>query len=306
MILIDPIPKEKEDGVKGGVILETEDGLRFSVRDGDVAGRDAIGRDVLRPYVKVSRRHARFIRQGEQWFVIDLDSSNGTFVDGQKIAPNQPTLFLDGQRINFSTTLSLTSTIVEPVSGEAAFVTESADPNRRTLVILFADVKGSVDFFQERGTLIARNWIFKLFRMLTAIIQEHGGTHLKDIGDALLAVFEDPNAAVLAAMKMQRVIGEHNAGADASDHYSLRIGMNIGSVLFENNDVFGNAVNIASRVQDITPPEKIYITRNLWQSLGGTDQLNARLVGRKQLKGVKSSTEIYEILPTQNSESPSH
>ncbi len=298
--LVAPLREQKEEGV---VILETADGKHFSVRDGDVAGRAEIGRDVLEPYVEVSRRQAQFLCRGEHWFVIDLKSSNGTFIDGQKIAPNRPTPFADGQRIGFSAVLGLTARIVKPAPVKTTIVTEPVDPNRRTLVILFADVKGSVDFFQERGTIIGKNWIFKLFRMLTAIIEEHGGTHLKDIGDAMLAIFDDPHPAAMAAVKMQQVIREYNLAADASERYYLRIGMNMGSVLFENNDIFGNAVNIASRVQDIAPPERIYITGTLRQNLGQADQLQVRPVGRKQLKGVKSTTEIFEILPAGHSES---
>lgn len=289
-----PLPPQRgpaDPGVRGAVVLETADGRRFTVTDRDVAGRAAVGGDILEAHTGVSRRHAQFFSQGERWVVVDLYSSNGTFVDGQKIAPNQPTPFETGQKIGFSPALALTATIVAPPTAEP-----EPDPNRRTLVILFADIKGSVDFFQERGTLIARNWIFKLFAMLTKIIEEHGGTHLKDIGDAMLAIFDDPRAAARAAVRMQAAIREHNQGADASDHYCLRIGMNKGSVLFENNDVFGNAVNIASRVQDLTPPGRIYITGNFRQKLGPDSDLHIRFIGREQLKGVKAPTDLFEIL----------
>jgi class 3 adenylate cyclase len=291
-VIADQQPVEESD--QGYVILATAEGEKILVRDGDIVGRTAVGRELLGPFAEISRRHAQFICQEECWSIIDLNSSNGTFLDGHRLPAQQPTPFATGQRIDLTPALPLRVMIVKPELESAA---EIEDPNRRTLTILFADVKGSVDFFQERGTLIAKNWIFRLFQMLTEIIEEHGGTHLKNIGDALLAIFEEPRSAAKAAVKMQRVVWAHNQIADPADHYFLRIGMSMGSVLFENNDVFGNAVNIASRVQDLAPPERIYITDALRQHLAPVDHPHLRSIGHIQLKGVKATTEVFEILP---------
>lgn len=302
--ILAPLLQPTMVGGQSSLTLAACDGRCFSVRDSEVVGRSQIGQEVLEPHVEVSRRHAQFFFRENGWFVVDLNSSNGTFLDGQKIPPKQPTRFTDGQQIGLSRILGFTVKIIQPTA-TTPDITEPDHPNRRNLIMLFADIKGSVDFFQEQGTVVAKNWIAKLFRMLTEIITEHGGSHLKDIGDALLAIFDEPQAAVLAAVKMQSIIREHNRGADPSEHYFLRIGMNMGSVLFENNDVFGNAVNIASRVQNLAPPERIYITETLCRKLEKSHQFQLRRVGAKALKGVKTTTEIYEIVPDGYSEPPS-
>ncbi len=64
----------------------------------------------------------------------------------------------------------------------------------------------------------------------------------------------------------------------------------------ENRDVFGNAVNIASRVQAVAPPEHIYITQRLYDEVKGDKEMQFRFIGHEQLKGVKDKTPIYEIV----------
>ncbi|MDT8422255.1 MAG: adenylate/guanylate cyclase domain-containing protein [Desulfuromonadales bacterium] len=266
----------------------------FAVRDGDIVGRTGVGHELLNPHEEISRKHAQFIRKRDEWFIVDLNSSNGTFLDDSRISPKIMTPLRDGQRLGFSAAFTVTVNFAEQQPAPSTAVDSDAE-NRQTLVILFADIKGSVDFFQEMGTLVARNWIFKLFRMLTGVIAIHDGKHLKNIGDALLAVFPDPVEAARAAQEMQSIIREYNKGVDPSHSYAIRIGMNVGSVLYENNDVFGNAVNIASRVQGLTPPGRIFITRELYNAIRQEPGINPKFIGEEELKGVKQAIGIYEL-----------
>ena len=281
------------------LILTSGEGRVIHIKSGDVVGRTAAGREVLEIHEEISRRHAEFVCEAGAWFVIDLGSSNGTFLDGERIPPRQKIPVREGRQIMLSPVFQAGISIrgasheaAEPASGETA----AAEDSRKTMVVLFADLKGSVDFFQEKGTIVARNWIVTLYRMLSSIIDTHRGTHIKNIGDAILAVFEDPVEAAKAAVEMQADLGKHNLSVDETGRYHLRIGMNRGPVLFEEHDIFGNAVNIASRVQALAPPERIFITEQLYDSIKGAGDLRCRFIGREQLKGVKEKTGIYEIL----------
>lgn len=235
------------------------------------------------------------------WFVIDLNSSNGTFLEGKRILPKERVRIRDGQRLRFTPVFEAVArieepdkdTLVHPIGHEE---TAYMQQRRKTMTILFADLKGSVDFFQERGTIIARRWILNLYRMLSSIINARRGTHVKNIGDAILAVFEDPHEAAKASLQMQADLREHNRTVDETGRYYLRIGMNMGTVLFEDNDVFGNSVNIASRVQAIAPPEHIFITGDLYQAIKDDKDIRCRFIGHEQLKGVKNKIGIYEII----------
>ncbi len=284
------------------VTLTSPDGRVIAVRDGDVVGRTAVGKEVLDIHEEISRRHAQFVRTEGVWSIIDLGSSNGTFVDGERLSPRKRVALKNGQQVMFSPVFQAVVRIAEEAKEEGAVPAgqegDSCDSgDRRTLVILFADLKGSVTFFQEKGTLVARKWILNLYRMLTSIVAARQGMHLKNIGDAILAVFDDSKEAVRAALDMQADLRRHNSATEEQDHYYLRIGLNRGTVLFENHDVFGNAVNIASRVQALAPPEHIYITECLYEAVRDAADIECRFIGNQQLKGVKDRTGIYEVLP---------
>jgi class 3 adenylate cyclase len=303
--LLNPEGKSKESSDEETISLVSSEGRTIEVRNGDVVGRTAVGREVLEIHEEISRRHAQFVMSEGAWFIVDLGSSNGTFLGGERIPPKERIRIRNGQRIMFSPVFQAEVRVREALEEEAgpASVHEeagTADNPRKTMVILFADLKGSVDFFQERGTIIARNWILQLYRMLSAIISAHRGRHIKNIGDAILAVFENPHEAALAAVRMQDDLRRHNSLADETGRYYLRIGMNMGRVLFEDNDVFGNSVNIASRVQALAPPERIYITQHLYEAIRDDKGVQCRFIGLEQLKGVKEKTGIYEILCDEN------
>lgn len=298
-----PIEEEKHDWPchEGSVTLTSPDGRVVKVRDGDIVGRTAVGREVLEIHEEISRRHARFVRNEGTWFVIDLNSSNGTFLEGERLLPKERVRIKDGQRLNFTPVFEAVVKIEEPgndilVHPSGHEETACIQQRRKTMTILFADLKGSVDFFQERGTIVARKWILNLYRMLSSIIGAHRGTHVKNIGDAILAVFDDPHEAAKASLEMQADLEKHNRTAGEAGRYYLRIGMNMGAVLFEDHDVFGNSVNIASRVQAIAPPEHIFITEDLYQAIRDDKDIRCRFIGHEQLKGVKNKTGIYEII----------
>ncbi len=283
------------------LILASPEGRIIEIKDGDIVGRTAVGREVLEIHEEISRRHAQFIRSEGKWFIMDLNSSNGTFVEGERIPPREKIQIRSGQRIRFSPVFQVDVRIREAGEGMTALYSGHGEAGRmedrrRTMVILFADLKGSVDFFQAKGTIVARNWILKLYRMLSSIISAHRGMHVKNIGDAILAVFDDPHEAAKASVEMQNDLRAHNREADETDRYYLRIGMNMGAVLFEDRDVFGNSVNIASRVQALAPPERIFITEQLYEVIRNDKDVKFSFIGREQLKGVKEKTGIYEIL----------
>ncbi len=286
---------------EGLLILASADGRAIEVGDGDVVGRTVVGKEMLDMHEEVSRRHAQFVRREGTWFIIDLNSSNGTFLDGKRIPPKEKVPLRNGQQIRISPVFvanimikdAALREVVPPFHHAGA---DQAQQSRKTTVILFADLKGSVDFFQEKGTIVAQKWIVNLYHLLASIISTRHGEHLKNIGDAILAVFDDPHEAARAALDMQADLRRHNRKAGDMGQYYLRIGMNMGTVILENHDVFGNAVNIASRVQAIAPPEHIYITQRLYDEIKSNEEMQFRFIGDEQLKGVKDRTPIYEIV----------
>lgn len=284
----------RDDG--GAIGLSTPDGKYLSVSDGDILGRGAVGKDMLKPFEGISRRHAQFLNKDGAWFLVDLGSSNGTFIDSKKIEPKRQYPVQNGTMIKFSPHWEAVVTISGHEHAHIESIEDAPDHDRKIMIVMFGDLKGSVNAFQEMGTMMARSWIQSLFRVFSNIIDSYNGKHLKNIGDALLAVFEDPCDALSAVQDMQFVIKEHNARVDAREQYHMRIGLNLGKVVLETSDVFGNAVNIASRIQDITPPDRIYISEPLYNAIKNKKGFSVNFVGDKSLKGVKENIGVYEVV----------
>ena len=279
--------------------LVDNNGESFEVLDGDIVGRGGLGRSIFASRKYVSRLHAQFVFKDGSWTVTDLNSVNGTFLDGKRITPFDIVPIEDGQSIGFSKRFSLAvrSSGAERAGegGEARYIDERLTDNRVSLAIMFVDLRGSTAYFQKKGTIIGRNWIYRFYEMLKAEVASHNGTHIKNIGDSSLVVFPNGVQACNAALHLQRSIREQNRKAKPDDRYYLKVGINAGRVLFEDEDVFGNAVNIAARIQSITPPGDIYFSATLYNYIKSTRAFDIEYVCMKQLKGVKDRKKIYKL-----------
>src|SRR5512135_3446550 len=84
------------------VILASPDGRVIEVRDGDIVGRTAVGKEALEIHEEISRRHARFDLSEGMWFIMDLGSSNGTFLEGQRLPSKERVPVRNGQQLQIS------------------------------------------------------------------------------------------------------------------------------------------------------------------------------------------------------------
>jgi len=104
-----------------------------------------------------------------------------------------------------------------------------------------------------------------------------------------MASFNLVSDAVSAAIKIQEACHE-------AKEYQLRIGIHQGEVVFEDNDVFGDAVNIASRIQSVANPGGIFISESVYNIIANKKEINTRFIKEQPLKNVKSPVKIYEVL----------
>jgi class 3 adenylate cyclase len=274
------------------IILESTDGDIITIQNNDIVGRDSIGKETLNPYTKVSRKHVQFVFEKGDWFFMDLGSKNGTYLKDKLIEPKNMIPLQDGAAIRispeFAAIVRIKCSTIVPSIGERE--------GQAHVAIMFVDLTDSVDYFQEMGTVMARQWIVNFYKMLTEIITHFRGIHIKNIGDEVLAIFDNVNDAALASLKMQNRVGEHNRIVDKKDQYNLKIAINSGSVLFENKDIFGNSVNIASRLQGCTSPGEIYVTEDFITDLKEHESdYKGTLIERKQFKGIKNKVSIYSL-----------
>ena len=121
--------------------------------------------------------------------------------------------------------------------------------------ILFADICGSTRLYEQYGDVQARQLVSQVLNALTDETSRYAGTVIKTIGDEIMCRFPDAEQAVRAACDMHRVLKEE--ATLAKRNIAIKIGLHHGPVLLENNDVFGDGVNVAARMASLAKADQI-------------------------------------------------
>ncbi len=164
------------------------------------------------------------------------------------------------------------------------------DTNR---TILFADVRDSTGLNERLGDVEARLLVAALMEELRATTTAHDGAVIKLIGDEVMAAFEDPHDAALAAIQMQRDITVRPAVN--GNQPQIGIGLNAGPVLMEDGDVYGDVVIVAARLVTHALATQILTTGLTLESIEDPD-IVARSLGAHVLKGREEPVDLCEIL----------
>lgn len=167
---------------------------------------------------------------------------------------------------------------------------------RRNITILFTDLKGSTSYFEKFGDAAGLLMVHRCNTALSLAVERHGGRVIKTIGDAVMAAFEDPAEAIAASIEMQEAITADNRGKLETQRIAVRIGINYGLGLVKSNDVFGDVVNVASRVESAAAPEQILISDTLQKVVGETDKFRIRPLGKFALKGKADERDLFEVV----------
>jgi len=170
---------------------------------------------------------------------------------------------------------------------------------RRNITVMFTDIKGSTAYFERFGDTAGLLMVHSCNALLGRIAERHGGRVIKTIGDAIMAAFEDANEAVLAAIDMQLAVTEANLSKPEAKRVAIRIGLNYGPGIAKSNDVFGDVVNTASRVETAAAPRQILVSDALQAVLPPDTQARLRHVGRFELKGKAETRDLFEVIWTE-------
>lgn len=160
--------------------------------------------------------------------------------------------------------------------------------SRHLAAIMFTDIVGY--------TTLMGNDEDKAFELLKKnrelqkpIIEEFNGKWIKELGDGIMASFDTVSDAVSAAIRVQEKCSE-------ARNYRLRIGIHLGEVIFENDDVFGDGVNIAARIQAIATPGSIFISEPVYNNIYNKKDFHAIFIKAEKLKNVKDRVRIYKVI----------
>lgn len=166
---------------------------------------------------------------------------------------------------------------------------------RRNITVLFTDLKGSTAYFEKFGDAAGLLMVHRINTMFTQAVERHGGRVIKTIGDAVMASFEDHVEAIAAAIEMQHCLAADNASRSEAQRILVRIGINYGLGIVKSNDVFGDVVNVASRVESAASPEQILISDSLHKAVADTNRFQLRPAGKFALKGKSGDQDLFEV-----------
>jgi class 3 adenylate cyclase len=164
----------------------------------------------------------------------------------------------------------------------------------RRLAVVFADVSGSTSLYEAIGDQNAHRVIAGCLDCLRSTTIEFGGRAIKFIGDELLAVFEDPDAAVSAATEMQQRLTAQRASDPSVP--AIRVGIATGPVLEDADDVFGDTVNLAARIVDIASAGQVLTTGQTVALLTRAIGASCRALRPMELRGIAGTVAICEVL----------
>ncbi len=172
-------------------------------------------------------------------------------------------------------------------------MTDSTE-TRKLSAVLFSDIHGYSRLMQsdESATL---KLLEEHNKLLFPIIESKNGKVIKTIGDAILAVFDSCTMAMLAAIEMQEAIKARAAQIPESQTFRIRIGIHLGEIIFKEEDIFGNGVNIAARLQPLADPGGICISHSLYEQIQSLHDRNIIKVGSVNLKNISDPVVIYRL-----------
>lgn len=175
---------------------------------------------------------------------------------------------------------------------------------RRLAAIMFTDIVGYTSLSQKNEAL-ALEILENNRSLLRSIFPKYHGREVKTIGDAFLVEFESALEAARCAVEIQKSLHDSNATAPPDVKVNLRIGIHLGDVIHRGNDVYGDAVNIASRIEPLAPPGGICVSEQVFDHIRNKVELPLLSTGKHELKNVDLPVEVYNIgLPWRDSRSP--
>ena len=173
---------------------------------------------------------------------------------------------------------------------------QSAQPETaiiaRTLTVMFVDLVNYSAYAANRP----RDGLIALIRRQRDLVQpiaaRHGGRIIKSLGDGLLVTFDGATDAVLAAIRIQAAARDRNSFAEPLE---LRIGIATGEVTLHDGDVFGETVNLASRLQQVAKPGEVLFTEMTCNMLN-KNEVRYEPVGPVELKGIVNPVNVHKAV----------
>jgi adenylate cyclase len=177
-------------------------------------------------------------------------------------------------------------------------------PERRLAAILAADVFGYSRLMgaDEEDTLARLRAHRK--EVIDPKVAEHRGRMVKTAGDGLIVEFVSVVDALHCAVHVQRTLAERNRPVSEERRIVFRMGLNVGDIVVDEGDVFGDGVNVAARLEGIADPGHIFVSRTVRDQLRGHPGFAFEDLGEKSLKNISTPVRVYRVAVPGGEEKP--
>src|SRR5215212_82159 len=176
-------------------------------------------------------------------------------------------------------------------------MTGDGSGTRRLEAILCGDIVGYSRLMSsdEEGTL-ARVMHHRR-EIIEPTIAEHHGRVIKWLGDGFLAMFDSPLEAVRCAIVIQQAVAARSTSMVQANRIEYRMGVNLGDVIIKDDDVYGDGVNIAARLQTGAAPGTVNISGGVYEQIKNKLVVGYQSLGDEKLKNITDPVRIYRVLP---------
>jgi class 3 adenylate cyclase/tetratricopeptide (TPR) repeat protein len=171
---------------------------------------------------------------------------------------------------------------------------------KKDATILFTDISGYTEYIDRRGDIAGRALLMRHNSIVQPQVEKHDGKIIEIIGDAIMATFLTPLAAVKASVDIQKAIWENNKVTDPADRIHVKIGISTGEVLVDESAHYqgfaGDVANVAARIQSQTDPDQILISKTVYEQVCGSDDVLCRFHRTAHAKGKAQPLKLYKVV----------
>jgi adenylate cyclase len=165
---------------------------------------------------------------------------------------------------------------------------------RQLAAILHADAVGYSRLTGQNEEQTHQQLVTAL-NLLIEQITVHGGNKVNEAGDAILAEFSSVTAAVDAAVEFQKMMSARDSNLDKSEQIEFRVGVNMGEVIHNRDDIYGDGVNIAARIQEVAEPGNLCVSSSVIEQLASDVNYSFDDLGYRNFKNIKRPIHVYQL-----------
>ena len=177
-------------------------------------------------------------------------------------------------------------------------MTQDIGPNkvlRKLAAIMFTDIVGYSRMMGQN-----EDETFQLLEeydnLVSPIIKSHNGSILKKLGDGMFCEFSSAVNAVECALAIQNTLYEYNKSSTGPYQLMIRIGIHVGDVIKKEDDLFGDGVNVAARIETLAPPGGIYISDSVHSAVSSHPRFVIKELGLHSLKNISKEHNLYQLV----------